>query len=131
MGRITVTDEPEQDLTVIALHGDVTLEELDAGLAEVRRRPVRATFQIWDYTNGTLGAPKGDVVARLAAAYRDGVRTGGKTAFVCPRDIQFGLARMFVIYAESHKYPVAMQAFRDMAAARVWLGVPTDRAAPC
>ena len=130
MGRISITREPAHDLTIIALHGEVSPDELATGLAEVRQQPVRAKFHIWDFTNGALGAPGRDVLTHLASTYREGVREGGRTAFVCPRDVQYGLARMFVAYAESHKYTVAMQAFRDMATARAWLGIPADRAAP-
>ncbi len=50
--------------------------------------------------------------------------SGVKMATVAPRDVLFGLARMYeTLRAES---PVELRAFRSMSEAREWLGLPVN-----
>lgn len=53
-----------------------------------------------------------------------GITTRPKVAVVAPKDLSFGLARMYEVYADS--VPWDFVVFRAVDAALAWLGVPDD-----
>jgi len=46
---------------------------------------------------------------------------GGKAALLAPKDIDFGVSRMFQAFSEIKKFPLEVGVFRDLSAARNWL----------
>ena len=50
------------------------------------------------------------------------VRSGGQTAIVVTREVDFGLCRMFQAFAEMAEVPVAFLVARDIDEAERWLG---------
>jgi hypothetical protein len=63
--------------------------------------------------------------ATIAAAAQSAPRFSEKSrqAFVAPRDVVYGLMRMYSILAEQQR--PNLQVFRDMDEARKWLGIAT------
>ena len=49
-------------------------------------------------------------------------REGGKTAIVSPRDLEFGIGRMFDTFGEIKNVKFEIRVFRNLPAAREWLG---------
>jgi len=52
-----------------------------------------------------------------------GMRKGGKTAFVTPKDLDFGIGRMCETLSEIIVGNIEYQTFRTLADAKKWLGV--------
>ena len=50
----------------------------------------------------------------------------GRTAIVAPRDLDYGIGRMFEVYADIERLTVKFVTFRSMVEAKVWLGVDTS-----
>jgi hypothetical protein len=72
--------------------------------------------------------PRSSMVLRhlaefMQATYTD-VTTRPKVAVVAPKDLSFGLAKMYGAFADS--VPWDFVAFRAMDAALAWLGLPED-----
>jgi hypothetical protein len=63
-------------------------------------------------------------IAALVRRRYEGVETAPKTAVVAPRDLSFGLARMY--QALSELVPGDVVVFRSVDAALAWLGVPDE-----
>lgn len=79
---------------------------------------------LWDFSSATLTKLSSDAIRELAA---DVIRVGhgrrrpGKSALVCVRDVDFGLARMLVILISDQGLPVQFQVFHDVGDAKAWL----------
>jgi hypothetical protein len=114
--------------------------ELTVALAsgEVAAAEVLATYRLfleagegtspnvlWDFSAATMVAVSSAEIRALAAeivsAGRDR-RRPGRTALVCPRDVDFGLARMLTLLVADHGLPVELCVFRERAEAIAWLG---------
>lgn len=48
-------------------------------------------------------------------------RRGGRTAILCSKPVDYGLARMFETFASLYHVPVDFQAFTERAPAMEWL----------
>src|SRR5262245_60668042 len=101
MAHIAMLREGDGDVTVFTVVGEVDAELLLTQiLSFLKGEPTPLT--LWDITQGTLeGISSRDlrwIVERMAPlAHR---RKGGRTAIVSPRDLDFGMSRMFQILAE-------------------------------
>ncbi len=51
------------------------------------------------------------------------VRAGGKTAFVAPADLEYGMCRMLCAFAEFSRIPLEVEIFRTLSQAAEWMGV--------
>jgi len=67
-----------------------------------------------------------ETLRRVADAFRQRDRTQFETkiAVVASSDLAFGLSRMYQAYRSDA--PIALEVFRDMDAARAWLGLPPE-----
>ena len=99
--------------------GSITLEEI-AELALTNEWEGVRRF-LWDH-RGVREAPESTDDLREAAAFSNEVRdlfAGGRVAIVVSSDLDFGLARMFQVFAEGSG--IDHEVFRDRDAARDWL----------
>lgn len=55
---------------------------------------------------------------------------GMKTAIVAPRDLLFGLSKIFEVLSEVENAPSTVKVFRTMPEARNWLGIREHHAVP-
>ena len=67
-----------------------------------------------------------DSLRRVAATFRDAEQApkGVKIAFVASSDAAFGMARMYQAFRTGSE--AAFHVFREMGAARKWLGLPPE-----
>jgi hypothetical protein len=103
--------------------GELTVDEILAAYKLFLDMASPTAGVLWDLSLATLAAiPMAEFralaerMAKMGAACR-----GGKSAVVCGRDVDFGIARMLQgLIADSGRAQVAV--FRELAEARVWLG---------
>jgi hypothetical protein len=111
------------DRSRFVLAGDVdTAEWLDAYERFAQTEP--GGHVLWDLTEATLSGLTSAAVYDLAprlGAIRARHGAVGRFALVCTRDVDFGLARMLVIYARLADPPTPMEAFRNSDVAWRWL----------
>ncbi len=123
MSAIITNINRDADLTLHSIEGDITWEDIVVTIEEYYLgQPT--TFVIWDYTGaGPSHCSEENIrsIAQTAGQYAQS-RAGGKTALVLPKDLQFGVGRVFESYAELADMPVTVRSFRLMAEAAAWLG---------
>lgn len=125
MASITCRVDPQLDLAVFAIEGEMTSEDLvDAVRRFYAQGPTRLI--LWDMTRGTGRGISTEDYARLARTLKRPAarRPDGRTALVTVHEVDFGLARMFESLALEAGVQVAYRTFRTVAEARRWLGLP-------
>jgi hypothetical protein len=124
MGSIT-RSSPEADLTLFEVVGDADAEHvLRQVVAFLHEAPT--PLVLWDFSRGSMRVMTSQdlrAIATRAAPFTD-VRRGGRTAILCPRDVDFGLGRMFQAFVEILAAPFDLMVFRDSDEARAWLMEP-------
>jgi hypothetical protein len=77
--------------------------------------------------SGLTGLSSGDLQAFAQCLARSSGPQGSAARFalVCSKDVDFGLARMLVAYADAAQCRVAMQVFRDLGSAQTWMNRET------
>jgi hypothetical protein len=124
MGEITISYEPDNDLIIFTVTGEVSGKEiLDKYQFFMAKEPTKLV--IWDITGGTLSDMSSELIRNVSIQLKkhNGRRKGRKTALVCPSDIDYGPGRMFMAFAEIHSLPYEIQVFRDIISARKYLGI--------
>jgi hypothetical protein len=122
MANIKIDIEPENGITIFTVEGDLTADEiLDYSLRFYDKNPTRLV--LWDATRGTLNKVTGSDLRDIANAMKEHTRKreGGKTALVGQHGLNFGIARMYAVYAEIEGLAVSYRAFRDTGEAMKWL----------
>lgn len=111
----------EDHLITFTVHGTLTAD--DVLTTATHYYPDLPRFIIWDLTNATMAEiPKEDfkyLAARLKRYHEH--QSDGKTGFVCKKDVDFGLFRMYAAFAEIEGTPVTFSVFRNIENAREWL----------
>lgn len=109
---------------VILYHeGTVTGEELINAVTRVfaDERFPQLKYWIGDRTNCSNFTPDSDCIKRIVElSKKESIRNPGMLlALVAPKDVEFGMSRMFQTYAEGTLFHT--EVFRDRAAADYWL----------
>ena len=84
---------------------------------------------LWDITAATLAGLSVRTVQDLAkqvVKLNNGCRKGGRSAVVCAREMDFGIANMLIAYARLEGHPVHVQTFRSADDAVRWLTQAQD-----
>jgi hypothetical protein len=119
---VTTTRHPELDLTVLAITGIVSADELQQALILFYEgSPTRNL--ICDFTHlGKVDASSRDLheIIRYAKRFSH-KRTGGRTALVGNTMLKYGLARMASTFAELEKLPWEMRPFKKLDEAMAWI----------
>jgi hypothetical protein len=79
---------------------------------------------LWDITAATLAGLSvrtAQDLARQLVKLNNGRRKGGRSAVVCSRETDFGIANLLIAYARLEGHPVLVQTFRSAADATRWL----------
>jgi hypothetical protein len=122
MAKITKSYESDIDLTIFTVSGEATFNELlDQTLTFFGVKP--SNLVLWDFTLGTVAHISNREVKELAkqsSMIAAGLK-GGKGAIVAPRDIDYGMSRVFQAFSELDKFSFKIEIFRDMNAAKKWL----------
>jgi hypothetical protein len=122
MATITVEIQPEEDLTIFKVVGELFVDEiLEYSSKYYSENPTK--FVIWDATEGTVRKINPDEFRGIANKIKALAhkRAGGKTAFVSKSDIDFGLSRMYEVYTESEEIPIKYRVFRNIEDAIKWV----------
>jgi hypothetical protein len=122
---ITSQIEPEQQLAVFWHVGDVPDEELLTFYGEFLDDPRAADcLNLLVHLEETRSTGRSSQALRALAGLLEERWTASdphrRVAVVAPIDVSYGLARMYE--ALSDRVPWEFCVFRDVAAARVWLG---------
>lgn len=122
MGRITTSSDTENGLTVFTVIDKVDAEQLlRRVISFLTEEPTR--FVLWDFRAGSLaslGSEDLKNIVEQGKQFADS-RKGGRTAIVCSTDLDFGLSRMFQVYAETSHVPFEISVFRNFDEAGAWL----------
>ena len=83
---------------------------------------------LWDFSEADLSELTNDELRQIVLEVRKRSidRTGGKTALVFQRDLDFGIGRVFGSFSEIEDMPFEYRSFRNITEAKKWIGVCTD-----
>ncbi len=122
MATITKSYESHKDLTIFTVVGETSFDEIWVQ-TRVLYEGVPAKLVLWDFTSGTVGNISSEEVRSIA--HKGGQISskieGGKGAIFVPKDLDYGMARVFKVFCEEGNFPVEVEVFRDEAAAIKWL----------
>ena len=125
--RIEQLIDRNRDFTTVEVTGAVNADQVCRQiLGFLGEKPTSRV--LWDIRNGTLAKlTKQDMqhIITECGAHAD-KRRGGRTAVLCARPVDFGLARMFGTLAELYHVPFDIHVFGEHTEAMSWLGVNSE-----
>ena len=120
---IKITRDEYQDLTLHDVTGLVSEEEMYDAVETLYKREPTALL-LWDMSQADVSHVTPDILQKFVrkstelAVRRQG---GGRIAVVASEDLQYGFARMSVVFAEMESAPYSFSAFRSRQEALQWL----------
>jgi len=113
----------DAELSTFVAQGALSPDEiLKAYSVVLNSSPTRLT--LLDLSSASLAHISGDSMRELArrvAELGKKRRKAGRTAIVCSRDVDFGMARMFSTLASLEGHPLKFAVFPGPNSARAWL----------
>ena len=61
-----------------------------------------------------------EAIANRGGAISDKIE-GRKGALLAPKDVDYGMARVFQVFSETESFPLEVEVFRDLNTAQKWL----------
>lgn len=125
MTPIRVSVDDALQLVEVVFEGELT----ESGLAELMERHLRGPYSafplgLFDLSDVTALGISSESIRKAARSVGEHVNSRlkeGKLAIVAPRDLFFGMARMYeILRSES---PVEVRVFRERGEAESWLGL--------
>jgi hypothetical protein len=120
---IEIRREPGKDVTIFAIEGPVTLDEM-AKVVDIFYAEDSTRHTLWDLSQSSLaGVRPNEVLKFIQKAAESGLEHGrdGRTAVFATSDLQYGLSRMAETYADFEKLPTSIALFRSLDDAMEWL----------
>jgi hypothetical protein len=119
-----------RDITVFGVNGEATLTGFVSTFREFLLDPTPRV--LWDMRECSLSSiAHGKFRWLISQLMRSDLqkRPCGRSAFLCPEDADYDMARMLIAYAEANDYGIELAVFRDIDEARRWLfdDPPNDR----
>lgn len=104
--------------------GDLLFDDIRQAFTERTNHPdfKPGMSVLWDLSEGNASKLTSDDIRRIAARNKAQLKKSGvpyKAAFLAPRDIEFGLSRMYEMFIEDAM--VDNRVFRTLDEARRWL----------
>ncbi len=122
MSKITKSFDPDIDLTIFTVVGEATFDEL-WDQTRVLFKGKLSKLVLWDFTAATAAGVSSQELKEIAR--RGGTIlsrvAGGKGAILAPKDIDYGIGRIFQVFSEQEIFPLEVEIFRDKSAAINWL----------
>jgi len=112
------------DVTIKKIIDRLTYNDLMAELRDFYEKHA-TKYLIWVIAEGTLTELTSEdlnVVAHFVKSQAH-TRVGGKTAFVAPGNLEFGICRMLDTFGELKHISFETRTFRDLSEAAKWIGV--------
>lgn len=122
MKKITKSYEANNDLTLFTVVGEISFDEIWAQ-TRILYEGVPEKLVLWNFSLGTVGRISSEEVKKIAQKGGQISRKieGGKGAIFAPKDLEYGMARVFKVFCEENDFPVEVEVFRDEIVARKWL----------
>ena len=120
--RIDQVVDRKNDLATVTVTGSVDVEQVNRQiLGFLGDKPTHRV--LWDVRNGSLEKLTAEDMRRIIAegAPHAAKRCGGRTAILCSKPVDFGLARMFETFASLYHLPFEIHVFTESAEAMEWL----------
>ena len=108
-------------LTTFVVTGELRMDELRSALTEVYQSESFSMKSLFDLRAGEASTLTSAEIREMVPLIEERRTHPGQArwAVVAPRDVEFGMSRMFEVFAE--KIPSDMRVFRDIEAAKRWL----------
>jgi len=114
--------EHYENIVVLRVIGDLSIDEIHEAIKT--HFPKVTKHLIWDFTNGHLSGVTTDnfkSFPELVSKYLPLERTSGKTAYVCPIPVDYGLFRMYTAIADIKGMPFEYGVYRTFEEALDWV----------
>jgi hypothetical protein len=117
----TIVDT-QNDLTAFKCSGNLTEQEL-LDVIDSFYKGSSTKHTLWQFDGLSAKNISTDALKRIFKMIRSrgNPRKGGRTAIVAPLDLEYGLGRMFEIWASTGEIPYETKVFRKLDEARQWL----------
>jgi hypothetical protein len=118
---IETTFYNDKGISIITCFGRLNEKEIKDAVQSFYKSPTKNL--IWDLSEASVEDISPEYVGWIQSRVRRlGVsREGGKTAFVAPKDLEYGMARMFQILSDKEAFPFDVGVFRAHDEAGKWL----------
>ena len=119
---IKITRDEDQDLTIHDVTGPVSEEEMHDALDDFYKKET-TTRLLWDMSQTDVSHVTPDILQEFIRRSIDlGLQhQGGRVAVFASEDLQYGLARMSMVFAEMESAPYIFNVFRSRKEALHWL----------
>lgn len=119
---IKVTKDKGLDLTIHEVTGPASETEMHEALENFYKEQPTALL-LWDMSESDVSHVTPDILHRFIkkSAKLGECRQEGRTAIIAPEDLQYGLARMSMVFTEMESAPYRFCAFRTRQEALEWL----------
>ena len=124
MASIESLHSREKRLTVYKVKGLLSAEEMISAIKTFYTEYM--TFNVLlDLTEADLSIISTDEIIQIVREIRTyaDARSGGKTALVFSRGLEYGLGRMSEAFYEMENIPIKIRSFRSLEEAEAWLGI--------
>jgi len=126
MAKIDREYDDRNQLTVMKVSGEVTVDDIIAGIRQYYDKSLTGNF-LWDFLDATIeliSPEEFNVIAETAAVRIDEGKQG-KTALVAGTNFNMGLGVMYRAMANMAGIAHEYKFFRNMADALEWLNSPS------
>jgi hypothetical protein len=123
MAHIETTSNRFGNIMIHCLQGEVTGDEI---IDQIKKDVSDAHFPshvVWDFTRADMHLLNRDKLQDILVAGKKlaDKRSSGKTAIVVPKDLSYGLGRMYEILTEMEGFRTQNRSFRSLDQALEWL----------
>jgi hypothetical protein len=127
MGTIETTIDPDRDLTIHTVTGEISAGEIRCRIRSYYDGEVTSLL-LWDFSAAEIGNITASDVRDLVELTNvlTSRRRDGKTALVFSSASAYGMGRMYDLSKEIGDPAIRHASFRDLKAALEWLGVAAD-----
>ena len=124
MAQIETIVDLEKDLTMYVVNGELSADEIiKKVIVYYTKHPTKLVLWVMEDAF-TAGISTGDIEKIILTARKyAGSRKEGKTAIVGPKEIDYGLGRMYKTFSEMEGLPYEYMVFKELEEAKDWLGV--------
>ena len=119
---ITTTTDQDRELTIHTVIEEVSFEEMMEAIRLFWEGQLTKNV-LWDFTGASLVNVNYAEARKIIDYVRPqaGKRTGGKTAFVGSKDLEFGMSRTLTALRDFQNPPYQLEVFRSLEKASQWL----------
>jgi hypothetical protein len=123
MSQILTSHEFNRRLRVLTVSGEITEAEI-LNRVQPPAFVESSVLTLWDFSSGSLcfGPNEAGGLEGFQDFAAEVLGRRSKTALVCPNELDHGLFRLLRVFASRLHYPREIRTFRNMKAARRWLG---------